>query len=88
MSSLYMSADSDACRTTHTMWGHKRITAHVRGFSAGVETSARFNPDKGESIAVYMTGGSRGSASPVHIGTVHVDANGEPLFVPAGRSDA
>lgn len=72
MSRLYASIDSDARKTQATSRGHKSIEAHVRGWNAGIEVTARVDGDA-DVFDVFSTSGSNGGGSRRYIGTLTDD---------------
>ena len=58
MSALYGSMAGERGEVTRR--GHKRLSAHVRGWNVGVRVEARHGSD-GDSILIFRTGGSNGA---------------------------
>lgn len=71
MSRLYASIDSDSRKTQATSRGHKRIDAHVRGWSSGVRVVARIEDDQ-DVFDVYATAGSNGHTSDKLVATIRM----------------
>ena len=69
MSRLYASIDSDARKTQATSRGHRRISAHVRGWNDGVRVVARIEDDS-DVFDVFATGGSSGHRPETLVGTL------------------
>jgi hypothetical protein len=62
MSRLYASIDSDSRKTQATSRGHKHVSAHTRGWSAGVAVEASIDAHGRDQFHVYLTGGSNGGS--------------------------
>jgi hypothetical protein len=84
MSKLYASIDSDARKTQATSRGHHDLSAHVRGWDLGIETSAHVRPDNGRvEIRVWITGGSNAARSQRLLAVV-TEENGDEPFIELG----
>lgn len=86
MSALYSSISSDSARTEATRRGHRRITAHTRGWTVGVTVEGSLDGAGHETFEVYVTSGSNGGPADSLIGRVSLH-NGHRYFFPAPTPD-
>ena len=65
--------------------GHKEISSHTRGWHSGVEVHGRpHTKDETKDVfTIYMTAGSNRTGSDKFLGTVQLDENEKPIFIPA-----
>jgi len=64
MSRLYVSADSDSVKTLRTARGHRRVSAHPRGWNTGARATVTGAGDGPVSVYVERTAGSREADTP------------------------
>jgi hypothetical protein len=62
------------------------IRAQAQGWDVGVKVYGSADGDA-DVFQIYATGGSNGHASPVLVGTVRLDDDGQPEFVPVTPFD-
>lgn len=68
MSKLYGTVTGDRAKTSATRQGHKRITAHIRGWHDGVRVFGYVLPDGLTKWEVWRTGGSSGDGNKLLVG--------------------
>lgn len=67
---LYATIDSDRGSTTASRGGNRHLTAHVRGWTAGVRVIARGDADNVDRFEVWQTSGSNGGDRDVLLGVI------------------
>jgi hypothetical protein len=80
---------SGKARTTATRLGSKKsgLEVFANGWDSGVDVIARYDGEAGvDEFAIFMTAGSNGSSSRVHLGTVRRNESGKLVFTPAQKT--